>query len=360
MLSAKKITKTFLDLIKIDSPSGEEAEVAKYIADYLKNLGIIARRDEYGNLWARVPGTGAPLLLCAHMDTVEPGRGINPVIKGDMIRSDGRTILGADNKAAITAILEAAKELISKKKNEHRPLELIFTRQEETSMDGARNINVKALKAKEGLIMDKACDLGFIVTASPYIYDINIKIKGRAAHAGSMPEAGINAIQIASRAISELKIGRINKSTVMNVGVIQGGVETNVVPEWVEVRAETRSYDQSVAQAQVDIINKVFKRYVRRYKAKLYFKTTLICPGYRYSKNDKLIREIADLNRSLGYKNVLAASGGVSDANILNGRKLKIVNISYGGANVHNTKERLRISELVGLTEFLIKFCKKI
>lgn len=357
MIIKKQVLKTFIQLVTIDSPSGEEKKVGDYIVRYLKKIKIKAVRDSYGNLIAKVPGTGAPLLLSAHMDTVEPGKGIKPMVKGNIIKTNGTTILGADDKAGITGILEAASYL-KKKKIKHRPLELIFTREEEVGLKGAANLNYKKVKAKEGLVIDSDKPLGHITLAAPFIYKIDIRIKGRGAHAGAEPEKGINAIQIAAKAMSEFKIGRINKSTTNNIGVIQGGSVVNSVPAEVTIKAEARSHDIKLAQEQVDIMNKAFKKHVRRFKARLYFKAKLECYGYKHLRNDSFIKTIAQVNKRLGNKVVYYASGGAGDANVMAGKKIKAVVISYGGANCHTTKEIARISELVKATKFLVEFVK--
>lgn len=357
MISKKQMIKTFIDLVKIDSPSGQEEKVANYILNYLKKIKVKVISDKYGNIIAKIPGAGLPLMLSSHMDTVEPGRNIKPIIKKGIIATNGSTILGADDKAGIACILEAVKYL-KKKKINNRSLELVFTREEEVGLKGAFNLNYKNIKAKEGLVIDSCGPLGHITISAPFIYVIHIKIKGKSAHAGFCPEKGINAIQIASKAISELKIGRINKSTTNNIGVINGGVVGNSVPDQVIIKAEARSSNLKDAQTQVDLINKAFKKYTRIYKASLFFKAKLGCNGFCYSKNDSFIKKISQLNQKMGIKTVYKKSGGGSDANAFASKKMKIIDISYGGKNAHTTREIIKINELVALNKFLIEFIK--
>ncbi|MCD4761856.1 M20/M25/M40 family metallo-hydrolase [bacterium] len=355
MIKPKQITKTFVDLVKIDSLSGKERKVAAYIIKYLKNFGIKSGRDSYGNVIARIPGKGEPFILSAHMDTVQPGIGIKPIIKKGIIKSNGTTILGADDKAGITAILEAVKEC-EKRKLQHRPLELIFTREEEIGCVGAKQLNFKKLKAKEGLAIDSASPLGHITLAEPFIYIIEIWVKGRAAHGGAHPEKGIDALHIAAKALSEIKLGRINKSTTANMGIIEGGTAFNTVPENIYIKGDVRSHFLKQAQQQVDIINKAFKKQVRLKKARLKFKATLTFNGFNYLKSDRLIKKIANLNKEMKFRTVFERSGGASDASIFAGKGIKVINISYGGRGGHTTKETIKVRELTRLTEFIIKF----
>lgn len=356
MINKKRLLKLFFDLVKIDSPSGEEEHVAAFIINYFKRLKIKTSRDKYGNIVARIPGKGEPLILAAHMDTVQPACGIKPIKKGDIIRSSGETILGADNKAAIAAILEMAEYYIKNKKMKHRPLELVFTREEEIGCVGAQRLDYRKIKAKEALTIDSSRLLGNITIASPYIYMIDIEVRGRASHAGSFPEKGINAISIASKAIADLKLGRINKSTTCNVGIIQGGSAMNSVPEYVFIKADARSLRLEGAQRQVDIINKAFKKQVRLYKASLKFNAKLVCPGFSYKRSDLMVKKIASLNKQLGFKTNYEKSGGASDANIFVGRGIKALDISYGGKHPHSPKETIKVTELCKITEFLIEF----
>ena len=356
MINTEKLIQTFFDLVKIDSISGDEKFVADYIISYLKKINIKASRDRYGNIIAKVEGVGKPLMLSAHMDTVNPGKGIEPVIKNGIIRSKGDTILGADDKIAIAVILETVKYYQNNKKLKNKSLELVFTREEEIGCVGAQKLNYKKIKSKTGLVIDSCRPLGHITIAAPFIYVIDIVVKGKSAHAGSFPEKGVNAIKIASQAIAELKIGRINKTTTSNIGIINGGVAMNTVPDQVIIKAEVRSHKIERAQFYVDAMNKSFKKFTRANKGSLKFKSKLVCSGFSYPKSDKIIKKIAKLNKILGLKTVYEKSGGASDANIFAGKGLKIIDISYGGKGGHTIKESIKVKEIEKLNEFLIEF----
>ncbi|MBD3300099.1 MAG: M20/M25/M40 family metallo-hydrolase [Candidatus Moranbacteria bacterium] len=354
MPNQPRLLKTFLDLIEIDSPSGKEEKVSKFIEQKFKELKIKFKRDQVGNLIAKIPGKGEPLLLSSHMDTVDPCFGIKAEIKGDIIKSKGETILGADDKAGISEILEALTVLKEKKLN-HRPLEIIFTREEETGIIGASKLNKKDIKAKEGLVLDGE-NIGEITIASPFIYQINIKIKGRSAHAGMEPEKGISAIKVASDAISELEVGRIDNETTNNIGILQSGKIRNGVPEDALIKAEARSHDLKKAKEQVNLYQKAFEKAAKKHKAKLDFKAELNCHGYKYDQKDKFIQKIAQGFEDLNIKPSYVKIGGASDVNAFVKLGIKAVDISYGGKNCHTTRESIRISYMMKITEFLIKF----
>ena len=200
MINRERIIQTFCDLVQIDSPSGEEEEMAQEMIGRLEKLGLETKRDDYGNIVAS-DGREHPILLSAHLDTVEPGRGIKPSVKGDSIISDGSTILGGDCKAGISAILEALESVIEDGGDYH-PVELAFTREEEIGLVGARNLDFSLLTAKEAIVFDGEGPVSQITSSSPTYIGFDIEITGRSAHAGVEPEKGLSAISIAADIIT--------------------------------------------------------------------------------------------------------------------------------------------------------------
>ena len=357
MLTKKQLINTFFELVRIDSPSGEEQKVAQYIIKYLRHLKIKANKDKYGNVIARVPGEGELLLLNAHMDTVEPGQGIEPVIRKDIIRPKGDTILGADAKAGVAIILETVKDLIESKVK-HRPLELVFTREKEISCLGAVHLNTKKIIAREGIVMDLCRPLGHICLAAPFIYNLEIWVKGKAVHGGACPEKGRNALVMAARALATIKLGRLSKITTSNIGIIKGGVVANLVPDEVYLKGDVRSHKLETVQKEVDKINKVFKKHTRFLKGSLKFKATLALYGYSYLRTDKFIKQIALINKKMKFKTVYEKSGRATDANVLAEKGIKLVNISSGGKYSRTIKETIKGAELLRLGKFLSEFMR--
>ena len=239
MIKRDRLVQTFCDIAKIDSPSGEEEDMAKDLTGRLESLGFTTMRDDYGNLVA-TDGRPNPILLSAHLDTVEPGRGIKPSVEGDKIVSDGTTILGGDCKAGVSAILEAL-ESIKEDGVEFHPVELAFTREEEIGLVGARNLDFSLITAKEAIVFDGEGPVSQITASSPTYIGFDIEITGRAAHAGVEPEKGLSSIRIASEIIIRLPQGRLDETTTVNVGTIEGGTVRNAVPESTTVRGEFRS-----------------------------------------------------------------------------------------------------------------------
>lgn len=343
-----------MSLVAIDSPAGHEKIVSDFIAKEFKKIGVIAKEDAYGNLIAKIPGQGVPLMLCAHMDTVEPGRGIEAVVKGDLITSVGDNILGADDKGGITEILVAVEHLVSNK-IPHRPLEIVFTREEETGSYGAKNLDYKKLKAKEGLVLDRSGNATTIVVAAPFITDITINIQGKAAHSGH-PEKGVDAIKVAARAITQARIGRIDDETTANVGIIRGGEIRNGVPERVMIHAEVRSHVKTKMTKEVKAIKEIFEKTAKLGGAKIKLTIKPECDGYKYSLNDPLVKKLGQLWNKLGTDPSFEKVGGVSDANIFVKHGIKAVTIGYGGKDPHTSKESIRVSDMAKIANFLVNF----
>ena len=357
-INKKIVVGTFVDLLKINLSLNQEKKISVYIKRYLKQIGILAKSDKHGNLIAQVFGVGEPLLLSANMGTFKFDSDLRLVFKKDTIKTNGVAILGINDKSGITSVLEALK-YIKKNKIKTRPLEIIFISKKGDGSKGIFNLNYKQIKSKEGLVLNSD-GLGEIIIAAPFCYSMDISIKGKATNFGINPEDSINALYIASEIITELKLGRINKFTTNNIGILRAGTAVNVVPGLVELKAEARSIKLHEAQTQVDIFNKVFKKYVRKHKAKLKFKSKLEISGYKYDKRDSFIRSIVRSNKNLNIKSVFKQSGEISSASIFAEKKMKIINISCGGKNPYSMKESIRGSELLKVTEFLVDFLTSI
>ena len=239
MADQERLVNSFCELVRIDSPSDEEEEVAQYLTGRLERLGLSVARDAHGNVIASEEGND-PLLLSAHMDTVEPGRGIKPRIQGDRIVSDGTTILGGDCKAGVAAILEGLEAVMDEGLT-RRPVQVVFTRGEEIGIVGATNMDYSMIRAKESVVFDGNGPVNTITGASPTYMSFDVTVKGRAAHAGVEPEKGLSAIRIATEIINELPQGRLDEETTFNVGTIAGGSVRNAVPAETVFGGEFRS-----------------------------------------------------------------------------------------------------------------------
>ncbi|MCR4326408.1 MAG: M20/M25/M40 family metallo-hydrolase [Candidatus Roizmanbacteria bacterium] len=340
-----------LALVKLDSPSGHEGQVRTYIIKHLQHIGFETRVDSVGNVYGlQGSATSHPLLLCAHMDTVEPGRGVTPLVNDGIISSDGSTILGADNKAAIAAILTGVWQY--KKKYKRLPqVELLFTVKEETG-GGVDYIQKNWLQSTKAVIFDYAKPLGRIVTGAPYITNIAVQFKGRAAHA-SEPEKGANALLAFIDFASHIRLGRLDGGkTLLNIGRVQGGSGNNTIPDLVLCTGELRSLSKAFFNQHRHNIQKRAQVSAQHYGCQAFVSTNGYCPGYVHATSSLmpfLSQSLIEEGYAVGYETVFS----VSDANILNSMGITTVVLSDGVEEPHTVHEHISVDTLYSLEKLV-------
>jgi tripeptide aminopeptidase len=357
---ATDVLPLFVELAGIPSPSGEEAAVAGRVRAYLRDLGIEVEEDDAGNLLARLPAAGGeggtPIFLCAHLDTVPPSGPIEPVVADGIVTNGAGTILGADDKAAVAVLLEATRLLLAEGRP-HAEVELLFTTREETGLEGAFDFDVSRLLAQIGFVYDYSGPVGEVVVAAPAGRAIDVLVTGRPAHAGINPEDGRSAIVAAARAISDLRLGRIDDETTANVGLIEGGSALNVVPAHCRIAVEARSRDERKLAELLQEILDCFSFAATVSECEVEATVEDKYRSYRLAPDDPaLVLARAGLERA-GFTPREVEVGGGSDANVFNERGLHCVNVANGMANVHTADEQIAVADLeamVGVTLELV------
>jgi tripeptide aminopeptidase len=356
----ERLRDLFLDLVRIDSLSRREGAIAQRLAAELLTLGASVEFDdagaavngEVGNLIAHLHGTTSaePLLLCAHMDTVEPGAGVQPVVDGDVIRSDGRTVLGGDDKSGVAIVLECLR-VCQEEGLPHPPVEVVFTICEELGLLGARHLDLGRVRARRGLVFDSDA-AGFVFTRAPGSTLIEVVVRGRAAHAGMAPERGVSAIRVAAHAIAEMRLGRIDEETTANWGTISGGRAINIIPDEVRLRGEARSHDLAKLQAQLDHMRQCFDAAAAHFPgATIEMRLEEMYQPMSVSDDAPIMRLLLAAAAQAGRIVASAGMGGGCDANILNQRGLEVVNLGTGMRDIHTTSEWLKVSDMVAAAE---------
>ncbi len=359
-IDRERLTRQFMDFVQIDSPFFAEALFVQVLQEELNHLGLCPENDRTGNdgagnLLSLLPGTDPrirPILLCMHMDTVEPGRGIRPQIKDGMILSDGNTILGADNKAAVAASLEAIRWLKANRPP-HGDAEFLFTWGEERGHAGAKAFDYSRLRSRVGFVPDGGGPLGTIITQAPYYESLYAIFHGKAAHAGISPEEGINAIVMAAQALTRMSLGRLDEETTANFGRIKGGSGRNTVPEQAEMEGEVRSLDLSKLQAQVERIRKAVESAAAEAGGKVTLAAKREYDGFAIKENELPALIAAAAARSGGLIPAVARTCGGSDANEINAQGISTVVLGMGGGGYHTCQEHISVDELVKCSEWL-------
>ena len=357
MINRDRLVNTFMDIVRIDSISGEEDEIAEDLSRRLDALGLSVEVDGYGNLIASPPdldpgGGQIPLLLSVHMDTVEPGRGIQPRVDDDVIRSDGTTIVGGDAKAGVAAVLEAIESL-NEDGTSHLPYQVALTREEETGLHGARSLDYSKIHAREAVVFDGEGPVSTVTVAAPTYVGFTVEIIGRAAHAGVEPEKGISAIRVAAELITRLPQGRLSADTTFNIGLIEGGSVRNTVPENARVVGEFRSQDlEAIDNIGLEIAEALNTVRIMYPEAVLDQHMHTEFEHYEFGEEDPTYRRVARALGVIGLQPQMKASGGGTDGNIFRQRGITSVVVGMADNGMHTVREHVKIPELVEAAHF--------
>jgi tripeptide aminopeptidase len=374
MINRERIAETFKRLVSMDSVSREEGALCRALEEELKGMGAEVIIDaaaertggDSGNLIAKFSGTSRvpAMMLNAHMDTVEPGRGIRPVFKDGVFKSSGDTILGADDKSAIAILMEALR-VVQENNLPHGPIELVLTVCEEVGLLGAKHLEYQKIDSKFGYALDTMSTDG-IVTRAPALNLIEIKVHGKDAHAGAAPEKGINAICLAAKALSQLAIGRIDSETTCNIGMIEGGYATNIVPNLVTLKGEVRSHDIQKLETVTDTMKRAFEGVVADHSSgkdndggpALDFLAVRDFSNTHIPEDHPVVHLAARAAKNLDREMTCEITGGGADANIFFEKGIATGVIGTGMQDMHTVRESIRLDDMVKTTELVLEIIR--
>ena len=371
-INRERLAETFQTLCEISSPSRNEKEISEHLKALFKELGALEVYEdnsqaktgsESGNLIIRFDGgaeAGEAVFFSCHMDTVQPGDGVKVKRDGDVFTSSGDTILGSDDKSGIAAIIELIM-MINEHKLAHGLIEIIITTCEEIGLLGAKALEADKITAPYGYALDSS-GIDSVIVGAPAANKLWIEIHGKAAHAGLNPEDGISAIQVASRAINNLPLGRIDEETTANMGLIEGGVAQNIVPPLVTLKGEVRSHSAEKLAKYTSIIEEEFKKTADTWetgsanddKPSVSIQIEDEYPSLFLADDSPVIQRLHRAEEKLGKNLEFKMAGGGSDANILNSFGLPTAIIATGMDKVHTLDEQLDLNDLESLTELLL------
>lgn len=363
-----RLVQLFTSLCSINSPPKQEREVVNYVKSFLQDLGFELQEDNASeavngnanNLIATLPANiaGAPkIFFSSHFDTVEPNPNLKIVIEEDIIKTDGTSILGSDDKSGMAAMLEAVRIVVENNLS-HGQIQLLLTICEEIGLRGAAALDLDLVDSDFGFVYDTGRPIGTLISQTPTHDTFDIRIIGKPAHAGVMPENGISAIQIAADAIANMKLGRLDPETTANIGIIQGGQATNIVCPEVFIRAETRSRNKEKLEAQVAHMKECFETAATKFGGRVEIHHDRHYESYRLDENFLPVKVALEAAHKVGLSPEMRPTGGGSDANVFNARGLPCVVVGCAMEKVHTHEEFTRISDLeesVNLTLSIIQ-----
>jgi len=344
-----KIEELFIKLVEIDSPVGKEKELASFVMGELEKLNFNPEQDKFGNIIARSKNFDPEksILLCAHLDTTESTEGISPINKDGIIYSDGKTILGADNKAAIAEILYT----LENNKNLEN-IELLFTVQEEDGLVGAKNLDKELIKSKKALVLDYSFPPGHIAIETPSAVIMKTTIFGKPVH-GARVNSQHNAIGVSGTCIDSTTTDVIGKDISYNIGKINGGDVINTAPSKVILESEFRSFDYNKLRNFLDKNKEKLKKIAEERNCEISIEEAKVGSGYSYNPEDNFVKEIINSFKKIDVKTKLEKSAGLSDANVLNEYGIKAIEIGYGPQKTHTKEEFVKIKDMEIMSAFL-------
>ncbi len=364
MINETRLRDLLMELCSIDSESREEREVAQHLIKVMKAMGAQVEVDgageavggNTGNLICRFPATSPdapPIFLAAHMDTVTPGKGVSPILDGNIIRSNGKTVLGGDDKSGCAIIAEVC-QVMTEQNLPHGGIEAVFTICEEVGLLGAKFLDISKLSSSYGLVLDSD-DIGFLFTQAPASDKMKWTIYGLEAHAAMAPEQGMSAIKIAGEAIAKMKLGRVNNQTVANIGSIHGGGPDNIVPNRVVVTAEARSLTVEGLEAQTRHMDECFREAAANYEvtvdgvknaARVETDIHREYDTMNVSVDSTIVKLVLEAANNLHHKVETLSMMGGCDANVLNKKGLESANLGTGMRAIHTVNEWLDLRDL--------------
>jgi len=363
----ERLLATFIDLVRIDSPSRCEARCAAYCESVLRESGCTVFYDESsgvtgsdtGNLIAELPGdVPKTLVLSAHLDCVEPCQGVVPEVREGVVFSAGETVLGADDKAGLAAILEAVRRLVER--GEPRPsIRCIFTVQEEVGLVGAKALEPHAADGDLCLVLDAAGRPGGIVVGSPTHYTFVAEFSGQAAHAGVSPEKGISAIKMVADAVAGMELGRIDHETTANIGTVHGGTATNVVAARTTLTGECRSLDRTRVEGLRARMHESMESAASSAGGDVDIIWTREYDGFAMDPDDPEVHLVRAACEDVGLDAVTFTTGGGSDANIIAATGVPTVALSCGMEGVHSTTEQIEVVDLESLAALIVAVARR-
>jgi tripeptide aminopeptidase len=376
LINPDRLKNLLIELIKIDSLSRKERNVALRLQQEMESLGAEVWIDDAGdkvggdtgNLIAHFRGTalGAPpLLLSAHMDTVVPGEGIVPVLDGDILRTDGRTVLGGDDKSGVAIICEVLR-LVKENQIPCSDIDVVFTICEEAGLIGAKCLDVSRLRARTGLVLDSD-SVGFLFTKAPAANRMEFRVRGLEAHAGACPEKGISAIKVAAEGIARMRLGRIDDETTANIGVIEGGMAVNIVPNSVVLRGGARSHNEEKLERQTQHMlqcleeaaaGHVLELEGKRFQATIEAQIERDYDRMHVPDDSAIVRLVQAAAKNLRVELKTLATGLGCDANVLNRKGLEVANLSTGMREIHTVNEWLDLKDLYLSAEMVLEIVR--
>ncbi len=351
-MNKTRLLNRFLRYIACESETGNEKAFCDMMEQELLDAGLTVIRDDVSakcgsngyNIYASLPGIGEPLLLSAHLDTVSPGRNIEPMIEDGVIRSKGNTILGADDKSGVAAILEALESVIEQNPP-HRPVEVLLSVCEEAGLLGAKYADYSLIRSRQAIVLDSS-KKGCIINRAPANVHLHVEIRGKGAHAGIAPDQGVHALKAAALAVSKIPCGFVDENSVMNVSNFLSPGQTNVVPEHASFDIEIRSFEEGLLQTHIHNMEHEVKAACDAFGATFSITQARHSDVLYVPETSPLLQALVSAYQELGVSVKIDRTYGGSDATWLFYHGIDALNVGTGMCNAHSLTEHIAVADL--------------
>lgn len=375
-MNKERLLNTFLDLVKIYSPSRNEINVMKYITEKLEKLSVkYILHDHSAEYGGNTPVIIAKLekncddtnlkaiSLSAHMDVVEPSKDLDVYVEDGLVKTRTETTLGGDDKGGVSIILETFESLVENNLP-HNDVFAVITPSEEVGLLGAKSIKWEEIPdeftpAKDMLVLDNGGGADLVAVEGPCMYKINVHYEGASAHAGIEPEKGRSAILAMSNAIAKMRIGRLNDYTTSNIGSIISEFPTNVVPKDCKIRMEVRCLNEDEAKENVDNYVDIFEKTAKEFEVKCNIDIEYDYPPLKQIDGNVLLNRVLDAYNKVGVVAKPIKIGGGCDGNIYLKNGFNSVILGVGMYKIHTIEEYLVISDMEKTAEAVLEFITK-
>lgn len=346
----------FLRLAKVEGISLAERAIADTVTNLLRQHGVKVHEDgsaqilggTAGNLLCFPPDYRSDLpaiMLTAHLDTVKPTGNLVPVVDTLSIRSDGTTILGGDDRLGLSVLVCVLMDA-AQQRFQYKNFFVAFTVGEETGLFGAGTIDISQYVTSHAYVFDCSKRPGVYIRESVGLHTFAAEFIGKSAHSGVAPEEGISAIQLASKAIATLPLGRIDATTTANIGKISGGEAINAIPEKVTIEGEVRSFTPARIREQLDSIENAFRCSIGEV-GKIHFHSRSDFEPYMLTPDSPMILELERAMIAVGLKPQPIRYTGGSDANKYNAKGIPAVNLGIGAQKPHSYEEFILLEDMM-------------
>ena len=396
------VSERFVRYAKIDTQSDPESincpstekqkDLSRILVKELKEMGIKdAELDEHGYVYATIESNSEKVVpvicFCSHVDTSPDcsGTNVNPIIHknyagqdiilpndtsqkiifiehpalanqigNDIITADGKTLLGADNKAGVAEIMDAANYLMLHPEVKHGKIRILFTPDEEIGR-GADKVNIKKLGADFGYTMDGET-IGHIENETFSADAVTIKINGFTTHPGFAKDKMQHAIKIASQIINQIPKDKTpetteNKQPFIHPTGINGGLEK------VEIKFIVRAFDTETLLTLEEELKNITNQVLLNYnKCSFEFIVTQQYRNMRevLDKHPNVVNHAIEAITRTGVKPVLSSIRGGTDGSRLSFMGLPCPNIYAGEHAFHSKQEWVSIQDMQKAVETII------